>query len=322
MRKADILRTLPDDDDKADALPEREEPPVVPMRGRSALISRDDAPTLAPPGAASGPSAAPSSAPGVRAPVPQAARLSEFKLKKRRDYAAVDQSTPAAKRKEGEVVLLETGSPPAAASPSMGKGSSVARASPAHSSSQKLGEHSQEESAPVAPLAPDVPTPSLVAETAKAQEPPSSQDMVTTTPPPPSAALLLPGPSASPDVLERALSVMTLLREDLQGTHRRLAAGRLELVSGWLHSDVSVRATLSQTTADSEKDNEAVTQAVAAREVALKDVEAAKDRCRLLEAKLENARRERAKEARGRKAEEEKMKAREDAVRDHDAELE
>ena len=72
---------------------------------------------------------------------------------------------------------------------------------------------------------------------------------------------------------------------------------------------MSVRATLSQATVDSEKDREAVTQAVAAREVALKDAEAAKDRYRSLEAKLETARREHAKEARGRKAEEEKMKA-------------
>ena len=85
LHKADILRTLPDDDDEASVLPEREEPPVVLMRGRSALISRDDAPALTPLGAASGPSAAPSSALGARAPAPQAARLSGFKLTKRRD---------------------------------------------------------------------------------------------------------------------------------------------------------------------------------------------------------------------------------------------
>ena len=109
LRKADILRTLPDDDDEADVplergemhmaggssrskvSPRRRPPAEVPTRGRSALISRDDAPALTLPGAASGPSAAPSSAPGARAPAPQAARLSGFKLRKRRDYAAVDQ---------------------------------------------------------------------------------------------------------------------------------------------------------------------------------------------------------------------------------------
>ena len=68
---------------------------------------------------------------------------------------------------------------------------------------------------------------------------------MTMLPPPPPTTLLASDPSASPDVLERALSVMTLLREDLQGTDRRLVAGRLELVSSWLHSDLSIRAALS-----------------------------------------------------------------------------
>nr|XP_040258269.1 actin cytoskeleton-regulatory complex protein PAN1-like [Aegilops tauschii subsp. strangulata] len=109
---------------------------------------------------------------------------------------------------------------------------------------------------------------------------------------------------------------MTLLREDLQGADPRLVAGRLELVSGWLHSDVSIRA------ATSEKDKQVAAQASAAREVALKDVEAAQDRCRVLEAELKTRCSERAEEARGRKAEEEKMKAREDAMKGRDAELE
>ena len=52
------------------------------------------------------------------------------------------------------------------------------------------------------------------------------------------------------------------------------------------------------------------------------DAESAQDRCPSLAAELETVRRERTKEARGRKAEEEKMKAREDAVRGRDAELE
>ena len=138
------------------------------------------------------------------------------------------------------MVLLGTGPPTAAAPLSMDKGSNGARASPARSSSRGLGEHTREESAPVAPLAPDVPTPGSVVEIAKAQEPPSSQAMVTTSPPPTSAALLSPGPSASPDVLERALSAMTLLREDLQGADPRLVAGRLELASGWVRSDASI----------------------------------------------------------------------------------
>ena len=55
--------------------------------------------------------------------------------------------------------------------------------------------------------------------------------------------------------------------------------------------------------------------------MALKDAGAAQDRCRLLEAELKTMRSEHAEEARGRQAEEQKMKAREDAVRGRDAEL-
>ena len=123
----------------------------------------------------------------------------------------------------------------------------------------------------MAPLAPEAPVSGSAAEVPKAQEPPASQAMVTMLPPPPPAAPLAPGPSASPDVLERALSEMTRLREDLQGADPHLVAGRLELVSGWLHSDVSVRAALSQAAATSEKERQA-----AAHEAALKDVEAAR----------------------------------------------
>nr|XP_020178316.1 predicted GPI-anchored protein 58 [Aegilops tauschii subsp. strangulata] len=240
LRKADLLRTMPNDDETDDL--HRGEPPVIPTRGRSALVSQDDAPVLTPPGAASGPSAAPSSVPGARAPAPQAGRLSGFKLSKRRvDYTAVDQPTPAAKkRKEEAVVLLGTSQPAPAASPSMEKGSIGTHVSPARSSSRGLGKNPREESAHVAPLAPEAPVSGSAAEVSKAQEPPVSQAVVTIPSPPPPAASLIPGPSASPDVLERALLEMAQLREDLQGADSHLVAGRLELVPGWLHSDVSV----------------------------------------------------------------------------------
>nr|XP_020200821.1 uncharacterized protein KIAA1522-like [Aegilops tauschii subsp. strangulata] len=298
------------------------EPPVVPTRGRSALVSRDAAPALTPPGAASGPSAAPSSAPGARAPAPQALRLSGFKLSKRRvDYATVDQPPPAAKkRKEDAATPPGTEPSAAAAPPSVKKGSDDTRTSPVRSSSRGLEEHPRGESAPMAPLAPEALVSSPAARVPKAQEPPVSQALVTMLCPPPTAPLL-PGPSASPDVLERALLEMTRLREDLQGPDRHLAAGRLELVSDWLHSDTCVRATLSQAAAISEKERQAAAQAAVAREVALKDAETAQDHCRALEAELKNLRDLRAEEARGGQAEEEKMKAREDAIKDHDAEL-
>nr|XP_020188268.1 MAP7 domain-containing protein 1-like [Aegilops tauschii subsp. strangulata] len=323
LRKADLLCTMPDDDDETDDL-QRGEPPVIPTRGRSALVSRDDAPVLTPSGAASSLSAAPSSAPGARAPVPQAGRLSGFKLSKRRvDYTAVDPPTPAAKkRKEEAVVLLGTSLPAPAASPSVEKGSVGAHVTPARSSTRGLGENPREESAPVAPLAPEAPASGSAAEVSKVQEPPVSQAMVMIPSPPSPAALLIPGPSASRDVLERALSEMTRLREDLQGADPHLVAGRLELVSGWLHPDVSVQAALSQSTTTSEREKQAAVQAAAAREAALKDVEAAQDRCRVLEAELKTLRNEHAEEARSRKAEEEEMKAREDAIKGRDAELE
>nr|XP_020164486.2 tol-Pal system protein TolA-like [Aegilops tauschii subsp. strangulata] len=174
----------------------------------------------------------------------------------------------------------------------------------------------------MAPLAPEAPVSSSAAEVSKAQEAKVSQAMVTVPSHPPPVAPLIPGPSASPDVLERALLEMTRLQEDLQGADPLLVARRLELVSGWLHSDVSVRAALSQTTATSEKEKQAAAQAAAAREAALKDVKVTQDHCWALEAELKTLRNERAEEARNRKAEEEKMKAREDAVKGRDAELE
>ena len=109
------------------------------------------------------------------------------------------------------MVLLGTKSPAVATPPSVGKGSDGSRASPTQSSSHGLGERPQEEAALVAPLAPEVPTSGSVAWVPKAQELPASQAMVTTLPPPPSAALLTPDPSASPNVLEHALSTLTQL---------------------------------------------------------------------------------------------------------------
>ena len=95
----------------------------------------------------------------------------------------------------------------AAAPPSVGKGSDDARTSPARSSSRGPEGHPREESAPVALLAPEALVSRPAAGVTKAQEPPVSQALVTTSSPPP-AAPLLPGPSVSPDVLERALLEM------------------------------------------------------------------------------------------------------------------
>ena len=130
------------------------------------------------------------------------------------------------------MVLLRTKSPVAATPSSAGKDGGGARACPARSYSRNLGERPLEEAAPKAPLAPKAPTSGSVAEVPKAQEPSASHAIVTMLPLPSSAALLTPDSSTSPDILEHALSALTLLREDLQGTDHRLVAGHLELTSG------------------------------------------------------------------------------------------
>ena len=94
------------------------------------------------------------------------------------------------------------------------------------------------------------------------------------------------------------------------------------MISGWLRSGASVRAAWGQAVAASEEGKRAADLAVAAHDVALKDAEAAKERCRVAEAELETLRKEGAAKVRQREAREEKLKAREDAVAGRDTELE
>nr|XP_040246032.1 uncharacterized protein LOC109746662 [Aegilops tauschii subsp. strangulata] len=104
LRKADILRALPDDAE-TDARQEEGELPVIPTKGRSSLVSRDAAPALTPPGVASGPSAAPSSAPGAHVPTPQAPKLSGFRLPKRKaDYVAAAAASKKEKQAAAKAV--------------------------------------------------------------------------------------------------------------------------------------------------------------------------------------------------------------------------
>lgn len=99
------------------------------------------------------------------------------------------------------------------------------------------------ESAPMAPLAPEVPVLGAADEVPTAPEPTVSQALVMMSLPP-TAASPLPGPSAPAAILEHALSEMTQLQADLLSADPRLVVGRLELASGWLHSDLAVRAAL------------------------------------------------------------------------------
>ena len=94
------------------------------------------------------------------------------------------------------------------------------------------------------------------------------------------------------------------------------------MISGWLCSDASVRPAWSQALAASKEGKQVACLATAARDVSLKDAEAAKERYRVAEAELETLCNKRAAEARQREVREEELKAREDAITGHDTELE
>ena len=97
--------------------------------------------------------------------------------------------------------------------------------------------------------------------------------------------------------------------------------GHLELSSSWASSDAFVRATLSQAVAASEEGKQATSQAMAARDEALKDASTAKGHYNMLEGELQGLRDELAKEIRDHQVKEEEMKSREAAVKQRDAEL-
>ena len=111
------------------------------------------------------------------------------------------------------------------------------------------------ESAPMAPLASEVPVLGAADGVPAAPQPTVSQALVMASPPP-TAAPPLPGSSAPTAVLERALSKMTQLQADLLSADPCLVAGRLEFASGWLHSDLAVRAVLGQAVAASEREKQ------------------------------------------------------------------
>ena len=126
----------------------------------------------------------------------------------------------------------------------------------------------------------------------KAQGVPSCQAVIT----PPSSSPTPPVPASSASsatILDQVASELSQLREDLLSADPRLAAGRLELASGWARSAASVRAALSQAVAASEGEKQAANQAKAARDAALGS-------CKALEVKLQCLRDELAKEVSGR----------------------
>nr|XP_020197897.1 uncharacterized protein LOC109783714 [Aegilops tauschii subsp. strangulata] len=230
------------------------------------MISRGDASAASPAGVAAGSVAAPLSAVGARVPVSQPTKPSGLVLQKRpREYAAVDQPTSAAKKKKEAPATSETQLPTAVVPPPARKDGTGSRASAAGSSLRDSKARPQEKA-----LAPTPPLPIV----------PLGRD-----------------PPASPDDLEDALSALTQLRVDLHVADRWLASGRLELVSGWLRSDASVRAAWRHVVVASKEGKQAADLAAAVRWEALKDAEAAKERCRAAEAELETLRNERAAES-------------------------
>ena len=75
---------------------------------------------------------------------------------------------------------------------------------------------------------------------------------------------------ASPTtVLDRAITELDRLRQDLLGADPHLIAGRLELASGWIRSDASIRATLVQASTACDEEKHAVHEAKVARDAAL-----------------------------------------------------
>ena len=108
---------------------------------------------------------------------------------------------------------------------------------------------------------------------------------------------------------------------DLFSADPRLVAGRLELASGWLHSDLAVCTALGQAVAASEREKQGAVDAATDREAALKEAKAVRDRCQALEGELQSLRDKHAEVVHRCQAEEKEMKAREEAVKNHDAEL-
>ena len=108
--------------------------------------------------------------------------------------------------------------------------------------------------------------------------------MVTLPPSPPT-----PPTAASPSpptVLDRAGAELDRLRQDLLSADPHLVAGRLELASGWIRFNASIRAALVQASTACDKEKQAVLGAKVARDTALGEAANARGRCEVLEGEL------------------------------------
>ena len=160
--------------------------------------------------------------------------------------------------------------------------------------------------APVALATPEASALDVVVEAAEAPKAPMPVAVITllSSPPTPST-VVSPTPSI---ILDRAAAELGRLREDLRGADPRLVAGRLELAFGWVRSDASVRAALSQAATAFDEEKLATSQAKAARDTALGDAADARGRWKMLEDELQGLCDELAKEVRDRQEKEKEMK--------------
>ena len=140
--------------------------------------------------------------------------------------------------------------------------------------------------------------------------------LLSSPPTPPTAVSPTP-----PTVLDRAAAELDRLRQDLLGADPRLVAGRLELASGWIHSDASIQAALVQASTACDEEKLAVLEVKAACDAALWEAADAQGRCQALESELQGLRNQLAEEVRIRQEKEEDLKAREAAIKDRDAKL-
>ena len=95
----------------------------------------------------------------------------------------------------------------------------------------------------------------------------------------------------------------------------------MELASGWVCSDASIRAALVQASTACDKEKQAVLEAKAARDAALGEVVDVRGRCKVLEDKLQGLRDQLAKEVRLHQEQEEGVKARKAAIEGREAKL-
>ncbi len=95
----------------------------------------------------------------------------------------------------------------------------------------------------------------------------------------------------------------------------------MELASGWIRSDASIRAALVQASTARDEEKHAVLGAKVARDAALGEAANARGRCEVLEGELKGLQDRLAEETRLRQEQEEGMKAREAAIKDRDAKL-